>query len=115
MNRKDINNLIRWSVDVGMVRFAEDAYGITGTPYERFDDYIKGKYRLMHDNFIMWVASLDDGHRERLARSINNNPTNEPVANIKEHKEKYKELYKDINNILGDMVAVGSKNQRKGE
>ena len=71
------DNLIRWSVDVGIVRFAEDSYGITGTPYERFDDYIKGKYRLMHDNFIMWVASLDDQNRERLARSINNNKTNE--------------------------------------
>ena len=99
MNRKDINNLIRWSVDVGIVRFAEDSYGITGTPYERFDDYIKGKYRLMHDNFIMWVASLDDQNRERLARSINNNKTNEGT-----HKP-----YTDIDNIVYDMLATGDK------
>ena len=87
MNKKDLDNLIRWSVDVGIVRFAEDAYGITGTPYERLDDYVKGKYRLMHDSFIMWISSLDDGNRKRLAMSINNNPTNEDYFNETEEGE----------------------------
>ena len=35
----------------------------------------------------------------------------EKPKDFKEHKEKYKEFYKDINNILTDMVTIGSKNK----
>ena len=77
MDKQYINNIIRWAVDVEPVRFAEDAYGLTGTPYERLDDYIIGKYRQMHENFISWIAGLDGRNRKRLAEAINNNPTNE--------------------------------------
>ena len=77
MNKKDINNLIRWAVDTDGKKFAEDSYGITGTAYERTDSYVGDKFHLMQKNFIMWIASLDDRNKERLARAINKNPTNE--------------------------------------
>ena len=122
MNKHDLNKLVRWAVDVTPMKFAEDAYGVTGTAYDRTDDYISGKYRQMHENFIMWLGGLDGKNRVRLANHITfdepeedavEKPKDVEVVNLNEHKEKYKEFYKDINNILGDMVAVGSKNQEK--
>ena len=126
MNKKDLDKLVRWAVDVTPMKFAEDAYGITGTAYDRTDDYIRGKYSMMHENFIMWLGGLDAKNRVRLSNHITfsssnawedetEKPKDVDVVNLNEHKEKYKAFYKDINNIVGDMVAVGSKNKRKGE
>ena len=70
MNSRDIDKLVRWAVDSDLKTFAEDAYGITGTAYDRTDDYISGKYSMMHENFIMWLGSLDGKNRIRLARNI---------------------------------------------
>ena len=120
MNKKDLDKLVRWAVDVTPMKFAEDAYGITGTAYDRTDDYIRGKYSMMHENFIMWLGGLDAKNRVRLANHITfdepeedetEKPKDVDVVNLNEHKEKYKAFYKDINNIVGDMVAVGSKNK----
>ena len=35
MTSKDIDRLVRWSVDSDINTFAEDAYGVTGTAFER--------------------------------------------------------------------------------
>ena len=120
MNKHDLDKLVRWAVDVTPMKFAEDAYGITGTAYDRTDDYISGKYSLMHENFIMWLGSLDAKNRARLANHITfdepeedvvEKPEGVDVVNLNEHKGKYKEFYKDINNILTDMVTIGSNNK----
>ena len=74
MNSKDIDRLVRWSVDSDLQQFSEDAYGITGSAFDRMnqgDDYLVGKFKQMQSNFIMWVASLSDGNRDRLKRAIN--------------------------------------------
>ena len=104
MNKHDLNKLVRWAVDVTPMKFAEDAYGVTGTAYDRTDDYISGKYRQMHENFIMWLGGLDAKNRVRLANHIT----------FDEPEEDYKP-YTNIDNIVNDMVAVGSRNQKKGE
>ena len=120
MNKHDLNKLVRWAVDVTPMKFAEDAYGVTGTAYDRTDDYISGKYRQMHENFIMRLGGLDGKNRVRLANHITfdepeedvvEKPKDVEVVNLNGHKEKYKEFYQDINNILGDMVSIGSKNK----
>ena len=72
MDRRDIGRLVRWAVDVTPTKFAEDAYGI-----DAVDEYIRGKYTQMHENFIMWIAGLDDRNRGRLANSITFNETEE--------------------------------------
>jgi len=70
-SHKDIEKIIRWAVDTDLKKFAEDAYGVTGTAFHRSDDYLKSKFRQMQSNFIMWVAGLSDGNRDRLKRAIN--------------------------------------------
>jgi len=70
MNKQDIDNLIRWSFDVELKRFSEEAYGVTGTAFDEYDDYLRGKFIQMQSNFIMWIASLDSKNRERLANNI---------------------------------------------
>ena len=70
MNSYDIEKMVRWSVDTDLKTFAEDAYGVTGTAFDRSDDYIKGKFRQMQANFIMWIAGLSENNRERLANNI---------------------------------------------
>ena len=75
MNKHDLDKLVRWAVDVTPMKFAEDAYGITGTAYDRTDDYIMGKFKQMQSNFIMWIAGLDGKNRARLARNITFNET----------------------------------------
>ena len=73
MNSKDIEKIIRWAVDSDLERFAEEAYGVTGTAFERAKegDYLRDKFKQMQSNFIMWVAGLSDGNRDRLKRAIN--------------------------------------------
>ena len=71
MNSKDIDRLVRWSVDSDIKTFAEDAYGVTGSAYDLLkDDYLKGKFRDMQLNFIRWIAGLSENNRDRLARNI---------------------------------------------
>ena len=80
MTSKDIDRLVRWSVDSDLQQFSEDAYGITGSAFDRMnqgDDYLVGKFRQMQSNFIMWIASLDSKNRERLARNITKGETND--------------------------------------
>ena len=77
MNSKDIDKLVRWSVDSDLMKFSEDAYGVTGTAFDRSDDYLKGKFRDMQSNFIRWIAGLSENNRERLARNITFNETEE--------------------------------------
>ena len=67
---KDIEKIVRWAVDTDLKTFAEDAYGVTGTAFDRSDDYVKGKFRQMQSNFIMWIAGLSEKNRGRLARNI---------------------------------------------
>ena len=71
MNSYDIEKIVRWAVDSDFKTFAEEAYGVTGTAFDRSDDYIKGKFRQMQANFIMWIAGLSENNRERLANNIN--------------------------------------------
>ena len=73
MNKRDIDRLVRWAVDSDLQKFSEDAYGITGSAFDRMnqgDDYLSGKFKQMQSNFIMWIASLDGKNRGRLARNI---------------------------------------------
>ena len=70
MNKRDLDKLVRWAVDTDKKKFAEDAYGVTGTAYDRTDDYISGKFRDMQTRFIMWLGGLDSKNRIRLARNI---------------------------------------------
>ena len=69
---KDIDNMVRWAVDTGGFKFSEEMYNRKNP-----DEYTNGKFRDMQDRFIHWVANLDDEHKQKLADSINNNPTNE--------------------------------------
>ena len=72
MNRHDIGKIVRWAVDTELKKFAEDAYGVTGTAFDVASerDYLRGKFQQMQANFIMWIAGLDDKNRGRLARNI---------------------------------------------
>ena len=72
MNKHDIDRLVRWAVDSDLEKFAEDAYGVTGTAFEVASngDYLRGKFRQMQTHFIMWLGGLDSGNRVRLARNI---------------------------------------------
>ncbi len=68
---KDIDKIVRWAVDTDLKKFAEDAYGVTGTAFYRSDDYLKSKFRQMQSNFIAWLGGLSDINRDRLKRAIN--------------------------------------------
>ena len=68
---KDIEKIVRWSVDSDLKKFAEDSYGVTGTAYDEYQDHLRDKFKHMQSNFIMWVAGLSDGNRDRLKRAIN--------------------------------------------
>ena len=71
MKSQDIENMVRWSVDVELEQFSEDAYGVTGTAFELCDkDYLRGKFQQMKSNFIMWIAGLSENNRTRLATAI---------------------------------------------
>ena len=75
MNRHDIGKIVRWAVDTELKKFAEDAYGVTGTAFQRSDDYLKSKFRQMQSNFIVWLAGLSESNRGRLANNITFNET----------------------------------------
>jgi hypothetical protein len=73
MKSQDIENMVRWSVDVELRQFSEDAYGVTGTAFDivsENDDYLRGKFQQMKSNFIMWIAGLSENNRARLATTI---------------------------------------------
>ena len=73
MTSKDIDRLVRWSVDSDLETFAEDAYGLTGTAFEVAGkgEYLREKFKQMQTNFIMWLAGLSEHNRERLTDNIN--------------------------------------------
>ena len=76
MNSTDIDKLVRWAVDSDLKKFAEDAYGVTGTAFDvsnGMDDYLRGKFRQMQTNFIFWLGGLDNKNRTRLAKNITSN------------------------------------------
>ena len=78
MNSKDIDRLVRWSVDSDIKVFAEDAYGVTGSAFDLLkDDYLAGKFKDMQSNFIRWIAGLSENNRDRLANNITKGETNE--------------------------------------
>ena len=79
MNSKDIEKIIRWAVDSDLKTFAEEAYGVTGTAFERAKegDYLVDKFKQMQSNFIMWIAGLSENNRDRLANNITKGETNE--------------------------------------
>ena len=74
MDKHDIDKLVRWAVDSDLRKFSEDAYGVTGSAFDVASegDYLRGKFRQMQSNFIMWISGLDRKNRERLTRNINN-------------------------------------------
>ena len=77
MNKQDIEKIVRWSVDSDLKKFAEDAYGVTGTAFDvaKDGDYLRDKFKQMQSNFIMWIAGLSESNRGRLARNITFNET----------------------------------------
>ena len=79
MNSNDIGKIVRWAVDSDLKKFSEDAYGVTGTAFDVASegDYLRGKFRQMQSNFIMWISGLDNKNRERLTRAINEEKPNE--------------------------------------
>ena len=72
MNKNDIDKLVRWAVDSDLERFAEDSYGVTGSAYDiaKEGDYLRGKFKQMQSNFIMWLSGLSNRNRIRLSRNI---------------------------------------------
>ena len=72
MEKHDLDKLVRWAVDSDLEKFAEDAYGVTGSAYELVGDveYLRGKFRQMQTKFIMWLGGLDAKNRGRLANNI---------------------------------------------
>ena len=66
MNKTDINSMIRWAVDTDGIKFAKEIY-----QREEPDSYTRDKFRGMQNNFINWVANLDNKHKQRLADAIN--------------------------------------------
>ena len=72
MEKHDLDKLVRWAVDSDLKKFGEDAYGLTGGAYELVGDgeYLRGKFRQMQTNFIMWLGGLDAKNRGRLANNI---------------------------------------------
>ena len=83
MGRHDIEKIVRWAVDSDLERFAEDAYGVTGTAFDvaKDGDYLRDKFKQMQSNFIMWIAGLSDINRGRLNRAINKQKTLNDVLN----------------------------------
>jgi len=77
MNRYDIEKIVRWAVDSDLKKFAEDAYGVTGTAFDvaQDGDYLRDKFKQMQSNFIMWIAGLSEKNRGRLANNITFNET----------------------------------------
>ena len=70
-SHKDIEKIIRWAVDTDLKKFAEDAYGVTGSAFDLLkDDYLAGKFKDMQSNFIRWIAGLSENNRDRLANKI---------------------------------------------
>ena len=65
MEKHDLDKLVRWAVDSDLEKFAEDAYGVTGTAFEMKSskDYLRDKFRQMQANFIMWLGGLDAKNR----------------------------------------------------
>ena len=55
MNKTDINSMIRWAVDTDGIKFAKEIY-----QRDEPNEYTIGKFRGMQDNFIHWVANLDN-------------------------------------------------------
>ena len=76
MNITDINSMIRWAVDTDGVKFAKEIY-----QREEPDSYTRDKFRGMQNNFINWIANLDNKHKQRLADAINR-------TTIARHKQK---------------------------
>ena len=70
MNSCDIEKMVRWAVDTDLKKFAEDSYGITGTAYDEYQEYLRDKFQQMQASFIMWIAGLSENSRERLANNI---------------------------------------------
>ena len=66
MDKKDINKMIRWSIDTDGIKFAKEIY-----QREEPDSYTRDKFRGMQDNFIHWVANLDNKNKQRLTDAIN--------------------------------------------
>ena len=75
MNKHDMDKLVRWAVDSDLERFAEDAYGITGTLFATEQDYLRDKFKQMQTYFIMWLGGLSGKNRGRLANNITFNET----------------------------------------
>ena len=72
MSRHDIEKIVRWAVDTDLKTFAEDAYGVTGTAFDKAlkGEYLADKFKQMQNNFIMFIAGLSESNRGRLARNI---------------------------------------------
>ena len=72
MNSHDIERIVRWAVDSDLEKFAEDAYGVTGTAFDVANggDYLRDKFKQMQNNFVMFIAGLSENNRDRLARNI---------------------------------------------
>ena len=66
MTNKDLSNLIRWCCDTVGGQFAKDIYN-----GNEMNEYKTGKFRLMQDKTIHWIASLDNENRELLVKAIN--------------------------------------------
>ena len=74
MDSKDINQMVRWAIDTDLRKFGEDAYGVTGTAFDVASEgeYLRGKFKQMQSNFIMWISGLDSRNKARLSENINN-------------------------------------------
>ena len=71
MNSKDIEKLVRWSVNTDIKKFAEEVYGITGTAFDAgWRDYLVDNFKQMQSDFIRWIAGLNENNRKRLANNI---------------------------------------------
>ena len=66
----DINNLKRWMCETDGYKFGKEIYGRDEATVDT-DNYTIGKFHQMQNNFVNWVANLDQEHRLNLAVAIN--------------------------------------------
>ena len=64
-----IEQIIRWFTDTDGYEFAKQIYGKTEDDFHN-DGYVAGKFRLMQEKPITWMASLDPQNRARLEQVI---------------------------------------------
>ena len=60
-----LDDMVSWASNIDGFQFALEIY-----EYKEPNDYTREKFHQMQNNFMMWLANLDSGNRQRLTESI---------------------------------------------